>query len=350
MTRRFVLAAIAGAALVLGCSGGGESEDAKAAESAVVVNDAAIAAFQALPEEVKSDKYPMSPELVALGRMLYYDDRLSKGEETSCNSCHGLSTFGVDNQRVSLGHDGQEGTRNSPTVYNAAGQIAQFWDGRAADVEEQAKGPVLNPVEMAMPDAEFVESMLRSIPGYVEAFSKAFPGQEQPVTFDNMAIAIGAFERKLVTPSRWDAFLAGDKNALTDAEKRGFNTFVDAGCNACHSGSHVGGALYNKLGLVKPWPDNTDLGRFEVTKSEDDRYFFKVPGLRNIQKTYPYLHDGSIDDLGKTVSMMSEYQLGKTLTDDEVGSIVAFLGALTGEIPAELVAKPQLPAPPSDAD
>lgn len=350
MTRKFVLAAIVGLALVWGCSGGSESEKANAADSAVVIDDAALAAFHALPEEVKSDKYPMTPELVALGKMLYYDDRLSKAGETSCNTCHELRTFGVDNQRVSLGHDGQEGTRNSPTVYNAAGQIAQFWDGRAVDVEEQAKGPVLNPVEMAMPDPAFVENTLRSMPGYVEAFSKAFPGQEQPVTFDNMAIAIGAFERKLVTPSRWDAFLAGDKSALTEAEKRGFNAFIDTGCNACHSGTYVGGSLYNKLGLVKPWPDNTDLGRFEVTKSEDDKYFFKVPGLRNIQKTYPYLHDGSLDDLGKTVSMMSEYQLGRTLSDDEVGSIVAFLGTLTGEIPAELVAKPQLPAAPSEAD
>jgi len=350
MTRRFVLAAVAGVALVLGCSGGGESKNANAAESAVTIDAAALAAFHALPKEVKSDKYPMTPELVTLGKMLYYDDRLSKAGETSCNTCHGLNTFGVDNQRVSLGHDGQEGTRNSPTVYNAAGHIAQFWDGRVADVEEQAKGPVLNPVEMAMPDAAFVENTLRSIPGYVEAFSSAFPGQEQPVTFDNMAIAIGAFERKLVTPSRWDAFLGGDKNALSDAEKRGFNVFIESGCNACHSGAYVGGSLYNKLGLVKPWPDNADLGRFEVTKSEDDKYFFKVPGLRNIQKTYPYLHDGSIDDLGKTVSMMSEYQLGKTLTDEEVGSIVAFLGSLTGEVPAELVAKPQLPVAPSDAD
>ena len=172
--------------------------------------------------------------------MLYYEPRLSKSQEISCNSCHLLDQYGVDGQPTSDGHKGQAGDRNSPTVYNAAGHFVQFWDGRAADVEEQAKGPVMNPVEMAMPSEKQVIAVLKSMPEYVDAFKKAFPGEKDPISYENMAKAIGAFERKLITPSRWDKFLRGDSQALTNEEKAGFNVFMETGCQACHSGAISG--------------------------------------------------------------------------------------------------------------
>ena len=302
-----------------------------------------LAAFQALPADMASEQNPSTPERVALGKLLYFDKRLSKSQALSCNSCHDLGKGGVDGAQFSTGHKGQLGGRNSPTVFNAALHVAQFWDGRAATVEDQAKGPVLNPVEMAMPDAKGVEKVLTSIPQYVEAFGKAFPGEKEPVSFDNAAKAIAAFERKLVTPGRWDRFLGGDTEALTQAEKDGFDTFMSAGCVSCHAGVGVGGGMYQKLGLVQPWPNQKDQGRFEVTKAEADKMMFKVPSLRNIAKTAPYFHDGSAKTLPEAIRMMAKHQLGKELSDAEVASIATFLGALSGEAPAELVAAPELP-------
>lgn len=327
---------------------GAAAEATKQVLKAVTIDAARLAAFQPLPDVMPSEKNPLSDEKIALGRMLYFDQRLSKNHDLSCNSCHGLDTYGVDNKRFSEGHKGQLGGRNSPTVYNAALHVAQFWDGRAADVEEQAKGPILNPVEMAMPDEQRVVDTVKSIPQYVELFAKAFPDAADPVTYDNIANAIGAFERKLVTPSRWDEFLKGDEAALTDAEKEGFNAFADAGCMACHTGANLGGHLYQKAGLIKPWPNQADLGRHDVTKADADKYFFKVPSLRNVAKTGPYFHDGSEETLEGAVRAMAEYQLGKELAEDQVKSIVTFLSALTGELPTEYIQKPELP-PSTDA-
>ncbi len=302
-----------------------------------------LAMFQALPEVMASDKNPVTAEKIELGRMLYYDKRLSKDKDLACNSCHRLDKYGVDNEPRSPGHKGQLGGRNSPTVYNAAAHLAQFWDGRAPDVEEQAKGPVLNPIEMAMPDEKSVVNVLKSVPQYVEAFKKAFPGDKDPVTYDNMGKAIGAFERKLVTPSSWDRFLKGDKAALTNVEKVGFNRFVENGCQMCHSGTLVGGSMYTKLGMVKEWPDKTDLGRFAVTRNEADKMKFKVPSLRNIEKTGPYYHNGSVTTLDKAIALMAEYQLGRQLSTDDVKYIGAWLKSLTGEIPIDYVRPPKLP-------
>jgi cytochrome c peroxidase len=310
---------------------------------AVEVDSARLGIFKALPPVMDSAANPISDAKVVLGRMLYYDPRLSKGQEVSCNSCHELSKYGVDNQRVSDGDKGQKGTRNAPTVYNAAGHFVQFWDGRATNVEEQAKGPILNPVEMAMPDEKRVLAVLNSMPEYVEAFEKAFPGEKHPVTFDNLAQAIGAFERKLVTVSRWDKFLGGDQAALSDAEKAGLNRFLDVGCQTCHNGIYVGGSMFQKLGLAKPWDNVSDPGRFAVTKQEADRMVFKVPTLRNIEKTAPYYHDGSIATLDEAVRQMADHQLARTLSKEEVSSIVAFLKALTGELPTEYIKEPPLP-------
>jgi cytochrome c peroxidase len=254
-----------------------------------------------------------------------------------------LNNYGVDGHPTSDGHKGQRGTRNSPTVYNAAGHFVQFWDGRAADVEEQAKGPVTNPVEMAMPSEKVVVAVLTSMPEYVEGFKKAFPKDKSPASFNNMANAIGAFERKLMTPARWDRFLKGDPAALTNAEKAGFNAFTAAGCPTCHMGVYVGGNLYQKMGLFKPYPDQSDLGRYQVTKAEADKMVFKVPSLRNVEKTGPYFHTGKVATLEQAVAEMGEYELGKPLNQTEVQAIVTFLKTLTGEVPASYIKAPELP-------
>lgn len=308
-----------------------------------VVNRAALGMFQPLLEVADNPKNPVTAEKITLGRMLFYDTRLSKNRTMSCNSCHDLDSFGDDGLKTSKGIHDQFGGRSSPTVYNAAIHLAQFWDGRAADVEEQAIGPVTNPVEMGMPDPDFVLKVLKSIPGYVEAFKAAFPGEKDPLTYLNVGNAIGAFERILMTPAPFDAFLKGDDAALTDAQKHGLNVFITTGCIVCHSGMGVGGHLYQKLGLVKEWPTK-DLGRFEATKVETDKYFFKVPSLRNITETAPYLHDGSVETLPEIVAKMAEFQLGRDLPKEDVAAIVTFLGALKGTIDEDLIRQPELPA------
>ncbi|MFI5175010.1 MAG: cytochrome-c peroxidase [Terriglobia bacterium] len=311
--------------------------------SNIEINPDDLKQFQPLPEVVTSASNPLTDEKITLGRMLFFEKRLSKGKDISCNSCHQLDRYGVDNEARSKGFKGQLGGRNSPTVYNAAAHVAQFWDGRAADVEAQAKGPVLNPVEMAMPDDKAVVALLKSIPGYVVAFKKAFPADKDPVNYDNMGKAIGAFERKLMTTSRWDNFLKGDKAALTNLEKIGFNKFVESGCQNCHAGSLLGATTFMKLGVAKDWPDRSDPGRFQVTRNEADRMKFKVPSLRNVEKTGPYYHDGSVATLNKAVSLMAEFQLGKPLSSDDVKFISAWLKTLTGTIPVDYVKPPELP-------
>lgn len=278
---------------------------------------------------------------VDLGRMLYYDTRLSLSREISCNSCHQLDNFGVDSEPTSPGHKGHRGNRNSPTSYNAFGHVAQFWDGRAADVEAQAKGPVLAAGEMAMPDEATVEKVLASVPGYVEAFGKAFPG-DNPVSYQHMADAIGAFERHLSTPSRFDDWLNGQADAMSAEEKAGLDAFVDAGCASCHSQSLFGGHMYQKLGLVEAY-ETSDMGRFAVTNNEADKFVFKVPSLRNVTKTGPWLHDGSVATIEDMVRLMGKHQLGKELDDATTASIVTFLGALEGRVDQAYIAVPTLP-------
>jgi cytochrome c peroxidase len=309
----------------------------------VKVDKALLTGFAPLPEVMESKKNPITEDKVLLGRMLYHDARLSKNHDVSCNSCHDLANGGVDGKPVSDGHKSQKGDRNSPTVYGAALQFVQFWDGRAEDVEEQAKGPILNPVEMAMPDEKRVLDTLRSMPGYVEAFKKAFPDDEEPLTYENVGKAIGAFERKLVTPSRWDAFLKGDPKALTDDEKKGFIKFMEVGCGQCHTGPLVGGTMYQKLGKEKPWEKQTDKGRSRVTKSSSDDMMFKVPSLREVTKTAPYFHDGSVASLAETVKLMAIFQLNKELSDADTDLIVKYMDTLSGEVPQDLIAKPELP-------
>ncbi|MEQ1946097.1 MAG: cytochrome c peroxidase [Bryobacteraceae bacterium] len=312
-----------------------------AAETAV--DAASLKLFKPLPQTIPGPAGKISEEQVSLGRMLFYDVRFSKSQKISCNSCRDLATYGVDHQATSTGYPGQKGGRNAPTVSNAAGHFSQFWDGRAKDVEEQAKGPVLNPIEMAMGTNKDVLAVLKSIPEYVAAFKKAFPGDADPMTYDNFGRAIGAFERKLVTPGRWDKFLNGDKTALNDAEKAGLNTFVATGCVNCHNGADLGAERFQKMGAAKAWPDASDNGRAQVTHSDSDRLMFKVPSLRNIEKTGPYFHNGKTATLQTAIQDMAEFQLGKSLTPVQTASIETFLKTLIGEIPAELVKKPALP-------
>jgi cytochrome c peroxidase len=294
-----------------------------------------------LPQRM--EKEVASEAKIQLGRMLFYDGRLSADAKVSCNSCHDLERYGVDGLAVSLGHKGQKGTRNSPSVYHAAGHVAQFWDARAANVEEQAKGPVLNPVEMAMESGDAVARRLQAIPGYAKYFSAAFPGQKDPITFENMAIAIGAFERGLVTPSRWDRFLKGERGAITQQEMRGHHEFMHNGCASCHNGAYVGGASLQKVGREKAWPTQDDPGRMALSGLETDRMVFKVPSLRNVEKTAPYFHNGKVASLEEAVQLMGRHQLGIELQEGQTHDIVGWLKSLTGVIPKDYIARPELP-------
>ncbi len=302
--------------------------------------------FKALPSVAENPGDQITKEKIALGMKLYYDRKLSKDGHNSCNSCHNLETFGVDNEITSVGDAGKRGGRNSPTTLNAAFHFLQFWDGRAKDVEEQAGMPILNPVEMAIPSKDFLVKRLSLSEEYKNAFAAAFPQSKDPITYDNLQIAIGAFERTLITPSRFDKFLGGDTLALNNDEKKGMEFFIATGCTACHSGMLLGGSMFQKFGMANDYRPLTgskgnDEGRKAITKNDTDKDFFKVPSLRNIAKTYPYFHDGSVKELKDAVKVMAKAQLNKDLTDAEVLSIVKFLETLTGDVPLEALMKPK---------
>ncbi|MCW8806771.1 MAG: cytochrome-c peroxidase [Rhodanobacter sp.] len=278
-----------------------------------------------------------TPAKVDLGKMLYFEPRLSASHSISCNSCHMVGMGGVDLQETSLGHRWQHGGRNAPTVYNAVFDVAQFWDGRAKDLQQQAGGPLVNPVEMDTTEAHVVEQ-LKGIPGYAAVFAKAFPGVTDPVTFDNVRKAIAVFEATLITPNApFDRYLKGDEKALDAKQKEGLALFINKGCAACHNGINVGGGMYAPFGVVeRPGADILppgDKGRFAVTKTASDEYVFRVPSLRNIALTAPYFHTGKVWDLRQAVAIMGSSQLGAKLSDDEVSQIETFLGALTGDQP-----------------
>ena len=297
--------------------------------------------FGELPLIAENPENKITELKVALGKKLYYDNRLSKDNTQSCNTCHNLDTYGVDNGAFSKGNDGEFGGRNSPTTLNAALHISQFWDGREPDVEAQSGGPVLNPVEMAMPSEAAVVERLSGIEEYKTMFAETFPESIEAITYDNMKKAIGAFERKLITPSKFDSYLAGDETAMTDAEKEGLKTYIDVGCTTCHAGNVLGGNMYQKFGLFGNYWDLTksekiDNGKFDLTQNEADKYIFKVPSLRNIEKTYPYFHDGSVADLSESIKIMGKTQLNKDLTDEQISSIQTFLKTLNGEVSADL--------------
>lgn len=285
---------------------------------------------------VKIDSSQQNLAMLKLGKMLYYEKGLSKNGNISCNSCHDLKKYGVDNEPTSPGTDGIRGGRNSPTSLNAYLHFVQFWDGRAKDVEAQAQGPILNPVEMGCPSKNWVESKVAENPIYINLFKEAYPAQK--MTYEKLTASIGYFERTLATPSRFDKFLANDFEALSDNEKKGLKLFIDNGCQSCHMGVTLGGSMYEKFGKYDEYWKYTgskkiDAGVYDLTKDESDKYKFKVPSLRNIAKTYPYFHDGSVADLNRTVKIMAKIQLNKELSDSDTDAIVAFLQSLTGEVP-----------------
>jgi cytochrome c peroxidase len=276
----------------------------------------------------------LSPEKVALGRRLFVDTRLSKDDTVACATCHDLSRGGADGLPVSVGVAGQRGIMNSPTVFNAALNLAQFWDGRADTLEAQVAGPIHNPAEMASNWPEVVGKLSRDA-GIVAAFDHLYPGRG--LGADSIADAIGTYERSLLTPnSRFDKYLRGDKTVLSAAEMEGYRRFVDYGCVACHQGANMGGNMYQRFGAVGTRPAGrtttaADLGRFNVTHRDQDRYVFKVPGLRNVAVTAPYFHDGRVASLDEAVALMGRAQLGRELSPEDIRLIVAFLGTLTGE-------------------
>ena len=297
--------------------------------------------FGTLPLVAETKENPITVEKVALGKALYFDTILSKNKTQSCNTCHNLDTYGVDNLPVSPGDKkGTFGDRNSPTTLNAALHTTQFWDGREPHVEAQAGGPILNPVEMGMASEKEVVNRLSEESKYQELFSKAFPNDKEAITYENLKKAIGAFERKLITPAPFDAYLAGDEKALNDLEKEGLALFIDKACIACHSGPALGGNIFQKFGVFTDYWKLThsgiiDKGRFNVTNKEEDLYVFKSPSLRNIEKTYPYFHDGSVVDLSEAIKIMGKAQLNIDFTDSEVKALVAYLNSLTGEVAQE---------------
>lgn len=294
--------------------------------------------FEPVPSEAPAFKdNPTSPAKVELGQMLYFDPRLSQSHNISCNTCHQIGLGGDDGLSTSIGHKWQKGGRNAPTVLNAVFNTAQFWDGRAADLKEQAGGPIQNPIEMAITHTHAIE-MLKGIPGYKDEFQAAFPGEKDPVTINNVEKAIAVFEATLLTPnSPFDKYLRGDANALSGEQKEGLKLFIDKGCSSCHNGVNIGGDMYAPFGVVeRPGADillPDDKGRFLVTKTPSDEYVFKVPTLRNIELTYPYFHSGKVWDLKQAVGVMGTAQLGAQLSDAEVARITAFLHSLTGEQP-----------------
>lgn len=313
---------------------------------AEALRDTALELFKPLPSTVPAvANNPITPAKIDLGKALFFDPRMSASGVFSCNSCHNLATGGDDNLETSIGHGWQKGPRNAPTALNAVFNVAQFWDGRAADLAEQAKGPVQAGVEMAnTPDN--VLATLNSMPQYVDWFKAAFPDEAEPVSFDNFAKAIEAFEATLITPAPFDAWLNGDDAALTDVQKAGMQQFVDLGCVACHAGTNLGGEGYYPFGLIeKPGADVLpagDKGRFAVTETADDEYVFRAAPLRNVSVTAPYFHSGKVWDLKVAVQIMAESQLGAEISDESAEQIVAFLDSLTGAVPS--ITYPILPA------
>lgn len=286
-------------------------------------------------------KEEISQEKIDLGKKLFYDKTLSKNGTISCNSCYDLNTFGVDNKALSLGDTKELGGRNSPTVLYASLHSMQFWDGRAKNVEEQAKQPILNPVEHGIPNQEFLEKRLKEIPEYQAIFKKVYPNEKEPITFDNIANAIGAFERKLIPKSKFDEYLDGKESVFSEQEKNGLNSFIDNGCITCHGGIALGGQIFQKFGVYGDYSKLThnkkiDNGLFDITKKEADKFIFKVPGLRNVEKTAPYFHDGSVTSLNEAIKIMGKLQLNKDISDKECDSIAAFLKTLTADVDSSL--------------
>lgn len=310
--------------------------------------------FKPLPVDAGSVQSPLSPERIALGRALFFEPRLSVDDRISCATCHQPSFYGAEPLAVSMGPAGKVLPRNSPTVFNTALQFVQHYGGNRTDVEDQAMKSLLTPFAYAQKDYAAAEAKLRSLPGYRAMFEKAFPGESEPVTVNNLGTAIGAFERILITPAPFDRFLSGDQRALDERAKRGLDKFMSFGCAGCHNGAVLGGQTYQKFGVTQDYwlltgskPNDVhksiDKGRFQDTKDEADSFMFKVAPLRNVAVTPPYFHDGSVVKLEDAIRIMGRLQLGRQIVDSDVADIVGFLESLTGEVPALFATPPILP-------
>lgn len=354
MIRKKYFVGFAAALSMMAACNSNQADDASKGNESSIAEDASLMQdaknlFQVLPTEALNPENEITSAKVQLGKTLYFDNRLSKNNTQSCNSCHNLSSFGVDNKPTSAGDLGKNGNRNSPTVLNAALHASQFWDGRAKNVEEQAGMPVLNPVEMNMPSEKFVEQRFSSIKGYQALFADAYPNEKNAITYSNIRKAIAAFERTLLTPSRFDKYLAGDASALNADEKKGLRVFMETGCATCHNGAAKGGNMIQKFPVFgetyvqATHSTHDDLGKFENTKDEMDKHLFKVPSLINISKTYPYFHDGSVAKLEDAIRIMAKLQLNKEINQEQIASIKTFLLSLDGEVPSAAFITPSMP-------
>lgn len=308
----------------------------------------ARAAFKPLPKVMASPDNPVTPDKVALGRMLFFEPRVSVDGTVSCSRCHLPGLYATDGLPKPIGAEHRVNPRNAPTVFNAALQFAEHWRGDRKSVEDQAMQALIGPPSFGDPNYDAAMAKLKAIDGYRKLFAKAFPGEAEPVTPQNWGKAIGAFERTLVTPSPFDAYLGGDEKALSAQAKAGLRDFMQIGCSGCHNGVGVGGGMFRKFGVVEEYwkatgSQNPDKGRFDVTHDDADLYVFKVPVLRNVARTPPYFHDGSVATLPEAVRVMARVQLGRTLSDQQVSELVAFLDSLTGTIPRDFETAPVLP-------
>jgi len=338
-----------GAALVAGAASVIAAEDA---EQSLLARAQAI--FKPLPADAATLERPLTPERVELGRALFFETRVSTDGRQSCGACHNPFFYGSDSLGQSVGNGGKQLPRNVPTVFNTALQFVQHYGGNRVDVEEQAVKALISALAYGNKDYAEAEARLRAIPGYAEMFAKAFPGEAEPVNVKNWGLAIGAYERVLITPAPFDKFLQGDANAISAQAKQGLDKFINVGCAGCHSGALVGGGMYQKFGITADYWTLTgskevellkgrDKGRFHDTKDEADAFMFKVQQLRNVAVTPPYFHDGSVAELGDAVRVMARLQLGRDLADGDVRDIVSFLETLTGEVPANFAQVPMLP-------
>lgn len=303
--------------------------------------------FKPLPQDMATEQFPVSPARVVLGRKLFFDPRLSLDGTVSCATCHRPGLYGTDALPKSIGAEHRLNARNAPTVLNAALQFKAHWIGDRANVEEQATKALIGHASFGNPDNAAVIQKLKALPGYEAEFKQAFPNDQAPVKPENWGKAIGAYERTLVTPSPFDAFLKGDDKALTSQAQNGLNTFIDFGCVSCHNGVAVGGSVFEKFGMFGDYWKETgsqaiDEGRYNETKELADKYVFKVPSLRNVAMTPPYFHDGSVATLPQAVHIMAKLQLGKVLTEGQVNDLLAFLNSLTGELPKDFASEPVL--------
>jgi cytochrome c peroxidase len=314
----------------------------------------AQAIFKPLPADASTPERPLKPEVVELGRALFFETRVSTDGKGSCAGCHNPHLYGTDALPRSVGVGGKVIPRNAPTVFNTALQFLQHYGGNRADVEEQALKALVSPLAYGNADFAAAEKRLRALGGYRPMFEKAFPGEAEPVTAVNWSKAIGAYERTLITPAPFDRYLRGDTAALSPKAKQGLQKFMDTGCAGCHNGATVGGTMFQKFGITADYWTLTgsqeidlfkgrDKGKFQDTKDEADAFMFKVQQLRNVAATPPYFHDGSVTELGDAVRIMAKLQLGRDLGKDDIGDIVAFLETLTGEVPANFAGVPSLP-------